>query len=166
MVSPNDVQVDMPIEGGFVGMVDREHFDDWLRDRAAHFGAERRTGSFERVEHDEDGVAVVAYADRDGARQRVRARVVVGADGARSAVAKQCVKGADRVPYVFAYHEILRAPQQASDVLGRLFEPGALRHLLSGQAVARFLRLGVPARRHGQRRDRARPGRASRYAAR
>ena len=22
--------VDMPIDGGFVGMVDREHFDEWL----------------------------------------------------------------------------------------------------------------------------------------
>ncbi len=35
MVSPKDVQVDMPIDGGFVGMVDREHFDEWLRARAA-----------------------------------------------------------------------------------------------------------------------------------
>ena len=93
MVSPKDVQVDMPIDGGFVGMVDREHFDEWLRERAAHFGAERRTGSFERVEHDEDGVAVVAYSDNDGGKHRVRGRVVVGADGAKSAVAKQCVKG-------------------------------------------------------------------------
>jgi flavin-dependent dehydrogenase len=29
-----DEKVDMPIEGGFVGMVDREHFDEWLRERA------------------------------------------------------------------------------------------------------------------------------------
>jgi geranylgeranyl reductase len=27
--------VDIPIEGGFVGMVDREPFDEWLRERAA-----------------------------------------------------------------------------------------------------------------------------------
>jgi len=27
MVSPSDVEVDMPIGDGFVGMVDREHFD-------------------------------------------------------------------------------------------------------------------------------------------
>ncbi len=124
MVSPRDVQVDMPIDGGFVGMVDREHFDEWLRARAAQLGAERRTGSFERVEHDADGVAAVVFRDRDGAAHRVRARVVVGADGARSTVARQCVKGADRVPYVFAYHEIVSAPAHARDVLGRLFEPG------------------------------------------
>ncbi len=128
MVSPKDAQVDMPIGGGFVGMVDREHFDEFLRERAKYLGAERRTGFFDRVSHDADGVAVVEYHDKaeDGAAipRRVRARVVVGADGAKSAVAKQCVKGADRVPYVFAYHEILRAPAHAKDALGRLFEPG------------------------------------------
>jgi geranylgeranyl reductase len=40
----------------------------------------------------------------------VRARCVIGADGARSAVALQCVPGAEKTEYVFAYHEILRAP--------------------------------------------------------
>ncbi len=128
MVSPKDVQVDMPIDGGFVGMVDREHFDEWLRARAVSFGAERRTGFFDQVTHDADGTAVVEYHAKDAAGAslpgRARARVVIGADGAKSAVAKQCVKGADRVPYVFAYHEILRAPVQAKDALGRLFEPG------------------------------------------
>jgi geranylgeranyl reductase len=131
MVSPADKQVDMPIDGGFVGMVDREHFDEWLRDRAASLGADRVTGFFDRVSHDADGTAVVEYHSKgsDGASVpgRVRARVVVGADGAKSAVAKQCVKGADKVPYVFAYHEIVRAPkaeQEVPDALGRLFEPG------------------------------------------
>ncbi len=123
MVSPANVQVDMPIDGGFVGMVDREHFDAWLRERAAAHGAEARIGTFERVDRDADGVAVVQYRDKDGAPVRLRTRAVVGADGAKSAVAKQCVKGADRVPYVFAYHEILQAPANAQDALGRLFEP-------------------------------------------
>jgi geranylgeranyl reductase len=127
MMSPKDMQVDMPIEGGFVGMVDREHFDEWLRERAGQLGAERRTGTFDRVDHDPDGVTVVEYhgkSDDAPGPQRVRTRLVIGADGARSAVAKQCVKGADKVPYVFAYHEILRAPEHACDALGRTFEPG------------------------------------------
>jgi geranylgeranyl reductase len=128
MVSPTNVQVDMPMESGYVGMVDREHFDEWLRTRAVEKGAERRAGFFERVTHDPDGVAVVEYytkgADGERVAGRARGRVVVGADGAKSAVAKQCVKGADRVPYVFAYHEILRAPAAATDELGRAFEPG------------------------------------------
>jgi geranylgeranyl diphosphate/geranylgeranyl-bacteriochlorophyllide a reductase len=53
MIAPSNKAVDMPVgEGGFVGMVDREHFDEWLRARAALAGAERRTGTFEAVERD------------------------------------------------------------------------------------------------------------------
>jgi geranylgeranyl reductase len=32
-------KVDIPIENGFVGMVDRDQFDEWLRERAAACGA-------------------------------------------------------------------------------------------------------------------------------
>ena len=35
MIAPSGRVVDMPVEGGAVGMVDREHFDEWLRARAA-----------------------------------------------------------------------------------------------------------------------------------
>ena len=34
MVSPSARAVDMPIDGGYVGMVDRGEFDEWLRERA------------------------------------------------------------------------------------------------------------------------------------
>jgi geranylgeranyl reductase len=114
MIAPSDRQVDMPIEGGFVGMVDRDVFDEWLRERAAGAGATRRTGQFERIERDSDGAAIICYRAR-GAKDaddlgRVRARTVIGADGARSGVARQTIKGAERMPYVFAYHEIIRTP--------------------------------------------------------
>ncbi|HET7797284.1 MAG TPA: hypothetical protein VFK72_05345, partial [Nevskia sp.] len=36
---------------------------------------------------------------------------VIGADGAKSLVARQTVRGADRMKFVFAYHEIVRAPK-------------------------------------------------------
>jgi geranylgeranyl reductase len=110
IVSPSDRQADMPIDGGYVGMVDREHFDEWLRERAAAHGAERRTGMFQEIDRDPDGTAAVVFRDADGATVRARARVVIGADGAKSAVAKQCIPGGDRIPYVFAYHEIVRSP--------------------------------------------------------
>jgi len=116
MISPADVKVDIPIENGFVGMVDREHFDECLRERAVKSGAERRTGTFDRIERDGDGTAIVHYrAHGKGERQHgetvgVRARTIVGADGARSAVAKQAVPGAKDTDYVFAYHEIVKAP--------------------------------------------------------
>lgn len=115
MVSPADRHVDIPIEGGFVGMVDREVFDEWLRERAAAAGAARIDGTFERLDRDPDGTAVVCYyaRGRKGEPERVRARAVIGADGAISAVARQCVPGADRMRYVFAYHEIIRSPQSA-----------------------------------------------------
>lgn len=119
IVSPSDRIADMPINGGFVAMVDRDEFDEWLRVRAAETGAERRTGTFSRLDHDPDGVAVVLYhppgASRKDEPLRVRARAVIGADGARSAVARQTVKGADETPCVFAYHEIVQSPREITD---------------------------------------------------
>jgi geranylgeranyl reductase len=114
MVAPSARSVDMPIEGGFVGMVDREVFDEFLRNRAADQGASRRTGTFLRFDRETEGGALVVYEDADGAERRAGARVVVGADGAKSQVAKQCVRGWERVRYVFAYHEIIRSPRPSA----------------------------------------------------
>ena len=111
MVGPSKRTVDMPIEGGFVGMVDRGPFDEWLRTRAASGGATRATGNFERIEHLNDGGAVVRWrAGRGGEEHSARARVVIGADGARSAVARQTMDGADAMKCVYAYHEMVRSP--------------------------------------------------------
>ena len=116
MISPKDNQVDIPIDNGFVGMVDRDQFDEWLRERAAASGAVRRVGTFNRITRDDDGVAVVHFEGRPGpgkdaaAPACVRARSIIGADGARSKVASQQVRGAERTKYVFAYHEIVKAP--------------------------------------------------------
>lgn len=110
MIAPSDKIVDMPIEGGYVGMVDRQTFDEWLRERARLSGATRLKGSFERIERDTDGTAMVCYTNEADELRHVRARTVIGADGARSKVARQTVKGADKIPCVFAYHEIIKMP--------------------------------------------------------
>ncbi|MEO8010786.1 MAG: geranylgeranyl diphosphate reductase [Dokdonella sp.] len=114
MIAPSDKNVDIPIENGFVGMVDRDVFDPWLRERAVARGAELRTGMFKRFSRDADGTAVIEYnaSLRDGEKsmRRVRARAVIGADGATSEVARQTIPGADKMRYVFAYHEIVRSP--------------------------------------------------------
>ena len=112
MVSPQAVEVDIPIEGGFVGMVDRAQFDEWLRQRAAAHGAERREGCFERLGRDADGISVVHFSAQGGAAS-VRTRAVIGADGARSQVAQQAIPGADQGRFVFAYHEVVAVPEQA-----------------------------------------------------
>lgn len=110
MIAPSAKQVEMPVGDGFVGMVDRDVFDEWLRARAALAGAERRTGTFERIDRDADGAAVIVYTTaRGGEEHRVRTRAVIGCDGARSSVARQAIKGA-RTKFVFAYHEVVKAP--------------------------------------------------------
>ena len=117
MIAPSDRKVDMPVgEIGYVGMVDRDVFDEWLRKRAAQVGAERRTGTFERIERTEGEAPTVCYREaRGGDIKRVRTRLVIGADGARSAVAAQNIAAAERMKCVFAYHEIIESPQGTSD---------------------------------------------------
>jgi geranylgeranyl reductase len=119
MISPSDRKVDMPIDGGYVGMVNRDEFDEWLRVRAAQAGAVRRIGTFKKLIQDTGGTALVRYETRaDGAEpemQEVRARCVIGADGARSEVARQAMPRSELVPCVSAYHEIVRAPDRSSD---------------------------------------------------
>jgi len=116
MIAPSHHQVDIPIDNGFVGMVDRADFDEWLRERAAHSGAVRRIGTFDKLTRDDDGVSVVHYLAREqkqrgeGTPAKVRARSIIGADGAKSQVARQSVDCAQDTEYVFAYHEIVKAP--------------------------------------------------------
>ena len=115
MISPTQRHVDIHIEGGYVGMVDREQFDDFLRARAVSAGAVRLTGTYLRLERDTGGTHVVYRDKASGAETRVTAKLVIGADGARSNVAKTEVPGGDKIPYVIAYHEIIAAPAANAD---------------------------------------------------
>jgi len=114
IVAPSNRRVDMPIEGGFVGMVDRDVFDEWLRKRASIAGAERRTGTFIGIERQTDGTVAVDYRAADGGKaapmERIRCRAMIGADGARSRVAQLALPDQPEVPCVAAYHEIVRSP--------------------------------------------------------
>jgi geranylgeranyl reductase len=111
MISPKGRSVDIHIEGGYVGMVDREHFDEYLRRRAVKSGVERFSGTFTGIARDAGGTHVVYRDKASGETRRLTARVVIGADGARSAVARAEVPGGDRIPYVIAYHEVIEAPE-------------------------------------------------------
>lgn len=111
MVAPSARHVDMPVGDGFVGMVDREHFDPFLRERAGSAGAEVRDGLFERIERETPGLATVHYRQgKGGAARCVQARLVIGADGATSSVGRAEIPGHARMRQVFAYHEIVRRP--------------------------------------------------------
>ncbi len=115
MISPSGRKVDIPIENGFVGMVDREHFDEFLRQRAKKAGAHRYEGTYTRLDR-QGGRTEVVFRDKiSGNEQRLGAKVVIGADGARSDVARDEVPGRDRIPYVIAYHEIIEAPERSAD---------------------------------------------------
>ncbi len=115
MISPTGRHVDIPIENGFVGMVDREFFDPFLRKRAVEAGAHPYTGTFTKITRDADGTHVVFRDKVSGNEMQLDTRMVIGADGARSNVARQCVPGGDKIPYVIAYHEIIEAPERTED---------------------------------------------------
>lgn len=110
MVSPTGRAVDIAIEGGYVGMVDRDTFDEFLRERAALQGAERLTGTFLRIERQAGRTRVIWRDKATGEERATETRAVIGADGARSDVARAEVPGGKDIPYVIAYHEIIAAP--------------------------------------------------------
>lgn len=113
IIAPSNRTVTMPVGEGYVGMVDRDSFDEWLRARAATAGAVRVTGRCEAID-DSQPIARLSYRpDRAGALQSVTARAIIGADGARSHVAQQCIAGGGSVPCVFAYHEIVEVPDSS-----------------------------------------------------
>ncbi len=114
MISPTSRAVDIPIENGYVGMVDREHFDEFLRLRAKKAGAHRYTGTFLRIDRSEGSTKII-YRDKLSRNElELETKLIIGADGARSDVARAEVPGGDTIPYVIAYHEIIEAPEGPS----------------------------------------------------
>ena len=118
MISPADERVDMPVGDTYVGMVDRDRFDPYLRERAAKAGATVRLGAFKSLRYCEEDCVCVTFLDKekegDGGHLEVMASMVIGADGAKSRVADQCIPAARKRKNVLAYHEIVEAPDAAS----------------------------------------------------
>ena len=119
MVSPHRQKVDIPVGEGYVGMVDRGTFDEWLRERARSNGAERITGFYDHFSYDSDDRLLIHFTagnSRSGTLETIKTRHLIGADGALSAVARQAIPiayaGGNRVT---AYHEIVRSPTVETD---------------------------------------------------
>lgn len=175
MVAPSGKHVDMPIDGGFVGMVDRGPFDEWLRERAARAGAQLCRGVFLGMERDAAGMARVRLRQESGAEAGgesgesiVSARAVIGADGAVSKVAEALGRPADSPRFVYAFHEILESPhghhasfdparcdvhyrgKLSPDFYGWVFPHGATTSVGTGTALKGFsLRTACAELRHG-----------------
>ncbi|MEM6300173.1 MAG: geranylgeranyl diphosphate reductase [Pseudomonadota bacterium] len=119
MVSPADQRVDMPVGDTYVGMVDRDKFDPYLRDRAAKAGATVKIGAFKSLRYADEASVHVNYTEKDDRgkwhEREVMAKMVIGADGAKSRVGMQCVPHAKQQKVVLAYHEIVEAPEANSD---------------------------------------------------
>jgi geranylgeranyl reductase len=95
-------------------MVDRDTFDEWLRQRAEARGAIRVEGLFKGSRQETDGSLTLQYQQKDGEIREVSTRALIGADGAASRVAKENIPGADQLECVYAYHEVIRTPDPAS----------------------------------------------------
>ena len=113
IVSPTGRLAHMPVEGSYVGMVDREQFDEYLRTRAAEAGAERITATYTHSTRDDDGTLRIHFEMKDGTKDSARTKLAIGADGALSKLGRDHVAGADRTKLVFAYHEIVERPATA-----------------------------------------------------
>ncbi len=135
IISPKGEKVRMDIgDRGYVGMVDRDVFDPWLRDRAEKAGATRMTGQFERLTYRDDGAVVLTVTPKGNSETTVTARTVIGADGANSAVRRAIFGPKKRPPYVFAYHEIVKSPTVASEK----FDPASCDVVYDGEISPDF----------------------------
>jgi geranylgeranyl diphosphate/geranylgeranyl-bacteriochlorophyllide a reductase len=113
IVSPSGRLAHMPVDGSYVGMVDREEFDEYLRNRAADAGATRATGTYTHSTRDDDGVLRIHYELKDGAQASARTKLAIGADGALSKLGRDHIPDAHKTKLVFAYHEIVERPDTA-----------------------------------------------------
>ena len=120
MVSPGNNAVDMPIEIGYVGMVDRGHFDEWLRERARTAGAVRQAGTFVSLGHSDGTSRELTFLPGKkgdtGEKVTIKARYIIGADGAKTKVGRAAIPGAEKLKSVFAYHEIVEAPDDSKPI--------------------------------------------------
>jgi geranylgeranyl diphosphate/geranylgeranyl-bacteriochlorophyllide a reductase len=112
IVSPTGRLAHMPVDGSYVGMVDRADFDEYLRERASESGATRATGTYAKSTRDEDGTLRIHYELKDGSQASARTKLAIGADGALSKLGRDHIKGADKTKLVFAYHEIVERPAE------------------------------------------------------
>jgi len=116
IISPSGKSVEMEIgDIGYVGMVDRDEFDPFLRERAGKAGAQRHSGKLVAIDENPDKTLTLEfdYTDSEEDRLVITCDLVIGADGANSMVRREMFGPDKKPPYVFAYHEIVKSPDNA-----------------------------------------------------
>jgi geranylgeranyl diphosphate/geranylgeranyl-bacteriochlorophyllide a reductase len=117
MISPSNVEVNIGQtlkDGEYIGMVRREVFDGFLRDRAVELGTNLINGTMYKLElpTTSDGKYTLHYADHtngiDGEDKRLVVDLVIGADGFNSRVAKAIDAG--DYNYAIAFQERIMIP--------------------------------------------------------
>ena len=98
---------------GYVGMVDRDLFDPFLRERAEQAGASRHRGKLVSIAQNPDKTLTLTLdttADENAPPVKITSDLVIGADGANSKVRREIFGPNKKPPFVFAYHEIVKSP--------------------------------------------------------
>jgi geranylgeranyl diphosphate/geranylgeranyl-bacteriochlorophyllide a reductase len=118
MISPSNVEVNIGQtlkEDEYIGMVRREVFDGFLRDRAEKLGAHLINGTMYKLEipTTDKGQYTLHYADHSGEGLKgedktLKVDLVIGADGANSRVAKAIDAG--DYNYAIAFQERIMLP--------------------------------------------------------
>ncbi|MEM0900105.1 MAG: geranylgeranyl diphosphate reductase [Pseudomonadota bacterium] len=118
IIGPKGDKIAMEIgDIGYVGMVDRDEFDPWLRERAKDSGAEYLAGSLSKIQHNADASITLTITGKGTGKHIIHTRMLIGADGANSAVRRMTFAPSEKPPYVFAYHEIVKTPENISEDL-------------------------------------------------
>eukprot|EP01023_Acetabularia_acetabulum_P058372 TRINITY_DN688_c0_g1_i4.p1 TRINITY_DN688_c0_g1~~TRINITY_DN688_c0_g1_i4.p1 ORF type:complete len:512 (+),score=116.73 TRINITY_DN688_c0_g1_i4:157-1536(+) len=130
MISPSNREVDVGktlSETEYIGMVRREVFDGYLRDRAEKLGTTVINGLMMRLEQSENGegpITVKYNKYEDGKKQGIPATLevdcVVGADGANSRVANEIDAGT--YDYAIAFQERIKIPKDKMEYYEDLAE--------------------------------------------
>jgi geranylgeranyl diphosphate/geranylgeranyl-bacteriochlorophyllide a reductase len=84
--SPKGRVIEMNMPSGYVGMVRRERFDKYLRERANETGAELLEAKVRRVDQINGSYKISLDANSKGVTE-IEAKFVIGADGANSKIA-------------------------------------------------------------------------------
>ena len=152
-------------KNGFVGMVDRDVFDEWLRERArartARCAAPARSRSLSS--QDDDGTSVVHYLAARRHHHRGEGvpatRSGAGASSVPTVPDRNVAREAQGAEVPIARATCSRITRSCARRRSQALRATTARVATSSikrRAVARFLRLGLPARRHAQHRHRQR----------